>query len=55
MLQNHTSLTVIYRPYDLLDTIMPSADKAERFNIACLKKTGSSGDLKPGVNLRIME
>ena len=52
MLQRHTLNTrSIYRPYDLQGIIMPSTDKVERFNKACLAKAGSSGYLGPGVSL----
>ena len=45
MLQIHMySLININRPYDLLDTIMPSADKAERLISTCLTKAGPSRD-----------
>ena len=56
MLQIHTqNIGSLYRPCDLLGTIMPSADKAERFNKACLNKAGSSGYLGPGASVRILE
>ena len=56
MLQIHMySLININRPYDLLDTIMPSADKAERLISTCLTKAGSSGYLGPGIAMRILE
>ena len=56
MLQIHTQIIgSLYRPCDLLGTIMPSADKAERFNKACLNKAGSSGYLGPGASVRILE
>ena len=45
MLQIHMySFKNINRPYDLLDTIMPSADKAERLISTCLTKAGPSRD-----------
>ena len=54
MLQRHTLNTrSIYRPYDLQGIIMPSTDKVERFNKACLAKAGLSGYLGPGVSIRI--
>ena len=56
MLQIHTQkFETLYRPYDLMSTIMPSADKAEWFNKACLHKAGSSGYLGPGASMRILE
>ena len=67
MLQIHMyRLINTNRPYDLLDTIMPSADKAERLISTCLtlpltegkgrlKKAGSSGYLGPGIAMRILE
>ena len=56
MLQRHTLNTrSIYRPYDLQGIIMPSTDKVERFNTACLIQAGQSGYLGPGVSLRILE
>ena len=56
MMQIHMySLININRPYDLLDTIMPSADKAERLISTCLMKAGSSGYLGPGIAMRILE
>ena len=56
MLQIHMySLININRPYDLLDTIMPSADKAERLISTCLTKAGPSGYLGPGIAMRILE
>lgn len=52
MLQIHTLNTrSLYRLYDLQGIIMPSTDKVERFNKACLAKAGSSGYLGPGVSL----
>ena len=55
MLQRHTLNTrSIYRPYDLQGIIMPSTDKVERFNKACLAKAGSSGYLGPEVSLRTL-
>ncbi len=55
MLQRHTLNTLsIYRPCDLQGIIMPSTDKVERFNTACLIKAGQSGYLGPGVSLRIV-
>ncbi len=55
MLQIHTqNLRSLYRPYDLQGIIMPSTDKVERFNKACLAKAGSSGYLGPGVSLRTL-
>ncbi len=43
MLQIHMySLININRLYDLLDTIMPSTDKAERLISTCLMKAGPS-------------
>ena len=55
MLQRHTLNTgSIYRPYDLMG-IMPSTDKVERFNKACLLKAGLSGYPGPGVAVRILE
>ena len=54
MMQIHMySLININRPYDLLDTIMPSADKAERLISTCLIKAGPSGYLGPGIAMRI--
>ena len=54
MLQIHMySLININRPYDLLDTIMPSADKAEWLISTCLNRAGSSGYLGPGASMRI--
>ena len=56
MLQIHMySLMNINRPYDLLDTIMPSADKAERLISTCLIKAGPSEYLGPGIAMRILE
>ena len=56
MLQIHTqNMKIEYRPYDLQGTIMLSANKAERFNDACLMKAGSGGCLKPGVRRYILE
>ena len=56
MLQIHMySFKNINRPYDLLDTIMPSADKAERLISTCLIKAGSSGYLGPDIAMRILE
>ena len=56
MLQIHMySLININRPYDLLDTTMPSADKAERLISTCLMKAGPSGYLGPGIAMRILE
>ena len=56
MLQRHTLNTLcIYRQCDLLGISMPSADKVERFNTACLIQAGQSGYLGPGVSLRILE
>ena len=56
MLQIHTqNMKIEYRPYDLQGTIMPSAEKAERFNDACLLKAGSSGCLYPNVRRYILE
>ena len=56
MLQRHTLNTrSIYRLYDLQGIIMPSTDKVERFNKACLAKAGLSGYLGPGVSIRILE
>ena len=56
MLQTHMyRLINTNRPYDLLDTIMPSADKAERLISTCLTKAGSSGYLGPGIAMRILE
>ena len=56
MLQRHTLNTLcIYRQCDLLGISMPSADKVERFNTACLIQAGQSGYLGPGVFLRILE
>ena len=56
MLQIHAqNMRIEYRPYDLQGTIMPSADKAERFNEACLMEAGSSGRLDPGVRRYILE
>ena len=54
MLQIHRySFINLNRPYDLLDTIMPSADKAERLISTCLIKAGPSGYLGPGIAMRI--
>ena len=56
MLQIHMySFKNLNRPYDLLDTIMPSADKAERLSSTCLMKAGSSGYLGPGIAMCILE
>ena len=56
MLQIHTqNLRSLYRPYDLQGIIMPSTDKVERFNKACLAKAGLSGYLGPGVFIRVLE
>ena len=56
MLQIHMySLINTNRPYDLLDTIMPSTDKAESLISTCLTKAGSSGYLGPGIAMRILE
>ena len=56
MLQRHTLNTrSIYRLYDLQGIIMPSPDKVERFNKACLAKAGLSGYMGPGVSIRILE
>ena len=56
MLQIHTkNLRSLYRLYDLQGIIMPSMDKVERFNKACLAKAGLSGYLGPGVSIRILE
>ena len=66
MMQIHMySLKNINHPYDLLDTIMPSADKAERLISTCLMKAGPSGEsrthrardgyLGPGIAMRILE
>ena len=55
MLQIHTnSLLNMNSPYDL-GIIMPSADKAERFNTICLTRAGSSGRLEPGAPICILE
>ena len=56
MLQIHTQIIgSLYRPCDILGMIMPSADKAEWFNKACLKKAGLSGYLGPGDSAHILE
>ena len=56
MLQIHTySFKNLYRPCDLQDTIMPSADKAEWLISTCLNQAGSSGYLGPGAPMRILE
>ena len=56
MLQMHTnSFMNMYRPYVLLGTILPSADKAEWFNKSCLAKAGSSGNPGPGVFMHMPE
>ena len=49
------SLINVNRPYDLQDTIMPSADKAERLISTCLSEAGPSGYLGPGIAMRILE
>ena len=49
MLQIHTSLMKnAYRKFDLQNTIMPTAKRAEWFICVCLTETGSSGCLGPG-------
>ena len=56
MLQIHIkSIVNMKSPYDRLDIIMPSADKAEWFNSDCLKKNGTSGRLETGAPTCIME
>ena len=50
MLQIHTDrMKNENRQFDLQETIMPTAKKAEWFICVCLNKTGSSGCLGPGV------
>ena len=56
MLQRHTLNTrSIYRPYDLQGITMPSTERVERFNKACLAKAGPSGYLGAGVFIRVLE
>ena len=43
------------RLFDLQGTIMPTAEKAEWLDCACLHKTGSSGYLGPVALVRAME
>ena len=43
------------RLFDLQGTIMPTAEKAEWLDYACLHKTGSSGYLEPGARVRALE
>ncbi len=49
------SVNNLYHPYDLLETSSFSAYKAERVHSVCLTEAGSSGSLKPGAALRILE
>ncbi len=56
MLQRYTySFKNLNRLSDLQGTIMPKADKAEGLISTCLLRTGSSGYLRPGAPVRILE
>ena len=55
MLKIHTNcLKSFDRLYDIHNTIMPAAEKAERLISTCLIQAGSSGYLDPDALLRIL-
>jgi hypothetical protein len=56
MMQIHTDgIKNAYRQFDLQETIMPIARKAEWLIYVCLNKTGSSGYLGPDGSPGAME